>query len=118
MIAEVAVEAKHKKISDVLSHPGRKEQAPAFCAIMRFPQILQTSRGDTFSAWAPRQYRKRGLLDGVFSNVEDGPERKRLRNASNRAALIDRIYSAGRKEHFEDIREVEPGAQINAGTSY
>ena len=103
LLVEVAVEGEHKKIADILSHPGRKEEAPTVCAIMRFPQNLDTARGVSFDTWAPRMFKKRDLLSSVLANIEDEPEQKRLRKAGNRAQLVERIYSAGCKEHFENI---------------
>ena len=51
LIVELAVEAEHKKVSDVLSHPGRKQDPPAVCASMRFPQVHETSQDKAYSAW-------------------------------------------------------------------
>ena len=106
LLVELAVEGEHKKISDVLSHPGRKQEAPAVCATMRFPQVQETSRDEGYDAWAARMFKKRNLLSDVLTNICNEPERKRLRKAENRTELVNRIYSAGRKDHFEDISDV------------
>ena len=84
LIVELAVEAEHKKVSDVLSHPGRKQDPPAVCASMRFPQVHETSQDKAYSAWASRMYKKRTLLPDVLTNICDEPERKRLRKIENR----------------------------------
>ena len=78
LLVEVAVEGEHKKIADILSHPGRKEEAPTVCAIMRFPQNLDTARGVSFDTWAPRMFKKRDLLSSPSRNacVRQGTERK------------------------------------------
>ena len=106
LLVELAVEGEHKKISDVLSRPGRKQEAPAVCATMRFPQVQETSRDEGYDAWAARMFKKRNLLSDVLTNICNEPERKRLRKAENRTELVNRIYSAGRKDHFEDISDV------------